>query len=161
MDKPLKLFGELLLWNDSSEEGTFTAIMLAPDAETAERLTALAMLKAEDKTLFDHFLDCEGKATLKRYYDEHGPLGAWSDMNGRACPNCTSHAGGPDGGHIEVDGAQLQRHVCRTCGFAWFPAGFDEATRSQLENDAHQTIAALDQIERESAGDGEDEEIEE
>lgn len=140
-----------MLWNDDPENGTYFAVVLAPDDETAERMVAAEMLSHGQDNLFELYGHEEEPGTLTRYFESHSELSAWGDLSGIACPNCTSHAGRPNGDHIELDGKTAQKHVCSSCGYAWLPLGFDEPTRTQLEDAASIFISKLDDIERESA----------
>jgi len=157
MPEELKTFCQELVWFDDTERGDYFAVVLAPNQEIAERMIAAEMLDAGNDSLFELYgHDDELPSTLKHYYDSHGELGAWGDIGGTACPNCTSHTGQPAGDEVEIDGCVRRQHICSACGYSWIPLGFDDATRTQLEDGARQTIAALDEIERESASDGED-----
>lgn len=153
-DKKLELFCQELVWFDDMDRGSHFAVVLAPDKDTAERLIAAEMLEAGSDNLFElygHEEDGEPK-TLARYYREHGELGAWGDIGGTACPNCTSHAGRETGEHFDMDGATRAIHECGACGFRWAPMGFGQK-RQELEAAALEAIAGLDEVERESATD--------
>ena len=154
MTQPLKTYCQELLWYGEADCGTYFAVVLAPDDATAKRMIAAKMLQDGSDNLYEFFENTDrreeeaGPKTLERYYDTHGELGAWSDIGGTACPNCTSH-----NGHRTEDGEQVAGvnvHECHTCGYRWAPMGFGEK-RAELEAAALADIGALDEVERESA----------
>lgn len=131
--------------------GTRCDVVLAPDRDTARRLAAVQALTDNSWTLAG-----QGCPDLLTFYDgsmfEDGAKmdveAEWGDLAGTACPNCTSHAGRPNGDHLEIDGAERLKHLCTACGYIWFPMGFDPVIRPQLEAATLGTIAELDEIER-------------
>lgn len=133
--------------------GTRADMVIAPDRDTARRLAAAQTLDDNGWTLAG-----QGCPDLLTFYD--GPMyddGAkmsveaeWGDLKGTACPNCTAHCGKPNGDHIEIDGAEREKHTCSACGYAWFPMGFDPVLRPQLEASALDAIAGLDDYEKKS-----------
>lgn len=145
----MKTFFREMIWNDDTDQGSYSAVVIAPDDATAERIVALAMLDNEDAphdaAAAAEMLCDLSAGSLHAYYEQHAEMQCWDGLNGTACPNCTSHCGKPTGNHFEMDGATREIHECDECGFTWAPLGFGEK-RKELETLAIETIARADEI---------------
>lgn len=90
--------------------------------EQALALAAISVLDdngwADDP---ERYADSKSMAAI--YEEEVHIDSEWTDLNGTACPNCTSHGGQKTGDHIDVDGITLEKHVCKACDYAWLPMG--------------------------------------
>jgi hypothetical protein len=144
------------------DDGLRADIVLAPDRDTARRLAAVETLEDNDWTLAGQGCDSLLSFYDGSHFDEGHKMDVeaeWGDLGGTACPNCTSHGGRPNGNLlIDHDGNDLPIHVCAACGYSWAPLGFDKTARQLLEDDARNSIAALDEYERASLQDDEEEE---
>jgi len=149
MDERMKTYAQELLWFGEDEQGTFFAVVIAPDDETAEKLIALEMLQHHEAGL-------EGCESLKEFYDEHTELGGWGDLKGTACPNCTAHCGREASLGLPAGEVVLKVLECSTCGYTWAPLGFGKR-RDALEESVRVTIANMDEIERKLVAGEEDE----
>lgn len=131
--------------------GTRADMVVAPDRDTARRLAAVQTLSDLESTLLD-----QGADSFLDFYDGAGwmdVMSEWGDLNGCACPNCTSHVGRPTGDHADLDGATRDVHECDSCGYRWLPLGFG-ARRDEIIERSKLEIAKLDRTERLSlAGD--------
>jgi Zn ribbon nucleic-acid-binding protein len=143
----MKLYCQELLWHGDDEQGTYFAVVVAPDNASAERLIAATMLNdddAADGATLRERLEYQDHKTFAEYYAEHSELGAWGDLNGSACPNCTSHS------TVPIQLALIAARECTSCGYQFAPIGFGEKRR-EMEAAAIEQLVELDQIEAEIA----------
>ena len=140
MTKP-QVFGFELLYDDGG--GTFTAINLAYDRDTALQLAAIDVLECNEwvESRAEEILESGLTAWLE---SELTIVGEWGDLNGTACPNCTSHSS------TEIEDDTPYRR-CNTCFHEWTSwlqwekreTGVREAAAANLQKKIAEFLASL------------------
>jgi hypothetical protein len=118
-------------------------VVVAPGLAEAQALAGKQILDDNGWTLAD-----EGYDGFEEFYDERMKmLHTSEDLDGAACPNCTSH-GGRDT-QIEHGGGTIRE--CSACAFQWVPLGFS-ANRKLMERAAQEALDSMKADEIESLG---------
>lgn len=142
-------------------EGTYTDIILAPDADTSLRIFSKNLHESNGTRLDPPNCDSDG-ATLDEDDDAADTLLGYAQSlvvqeesvagAGTLCPSCTSNET-TQLTELPIDllplanFAQHGIHVCNTCGYQWAALGHHEPTRTAAIEAAKIVVAGLDQAE--------------
>ncbi len=138
-----------------SDGGNRCDVITAFDREQALALAGRAIVEDnswDDKEFgwdAETFAGYSGFADL--YTSEVKIDSGWTDLNGKACPNCTSHGGQDTQVETEIGGTV---HECRACGYQWVPLG-KKADHNKGHPTREQIDAELEQRWKELIGEAE------
>lgn len=139
-------------YTESDDSGSRSDIVNAYNQRQALRIAALQMI--QDNSWDDpQWGRLENYESLEDAYAAEIQIDAqWEDLDGKACPNCTSHNARDTMLGFDVLNGTI--YECETCHFQWVPLGkkIDPTTPT-----CEQIDAELDAWEAERLGEGEPE----
>ena len=119
-------------------------VIVAPDRDTAIRAAAMGIIVDND---WEGSVHTDYPSLSDFFEGEMEILSEWEDLNGTACPNCTSHNGKETGDHFDLNGATREVLQCEACGYQWVPLGLAPEAAVGM---SHDLKAELDAFEREN-----------
>lgn len=133
-------------YKESDDSGGRCDVVLAYNERQAKRIAALSMI-SDNEWDNPEWGRLDSYESLEDAYDKEIQIDSqWSDLNGTACPNCTSH-NGVEVSQVEIgDPAGDEEfhpvYECATCGYRWIPLGRETSDTTPTEAELDEELDA-------------------